>query len=56
MMRRLALLLIFVPFVPLVVIACKKPDQATPEATGGRRGRGGGGEGGVAFAVDLLQV
>jgi membrane fusion protein, multidrug efflux system len=55
-MRRLVFLLVFVPFVPLLGIACKKPDQATPEATGGKRGRGGGGEGGIAFAVDLLQV
>lgn len=45
-------------FAPLAFVACKKPDQATPEGAGGggRRGRGGGGEGGVAFAVDLLQV
>ena len=42
--------------MPLAVIACKKPDQATPEGGGKRGGRGGGGEGGVAFAVDLLQV
>ena len=55
MMRRLAFVLIFVPFVPLLAIACKKPDQAAAEATGGKRGRGGG-EGGIAFAVDLLQV
>jgi membrane fusion protein, multidrug efflux system len=53
--RLVCFLLVFVPFVPLVGIACKKP-EATPEATGGRRGRGGGGEGGAAFAVDLLQV
>lgn len=56
--RRAPLLLVFVfvPFLPLVGIACKKPEQAIPEG-GGRRGRaGGGGEGGVAFAVDLLQV
>ncbi|HSO37908.1 MAG TPA: efflux RND transporter periplasmic adaptor subunit [Labilithrix sp.] len=52
--RRLGLLLIFVPFVPLLGIACKKPDQAAPEANG-KRGRGAG-EGGIAFAVDLLQV
>jgi RND family efflux transporter MFP subunit len=53
--KRLAFILIFAPFVPLVGIACKKP-EATAEATGGKRGRGAGGEGGVAFAVDLLQV
>ena len=29
--RHLALVLVLVPFVPLAVIACKKPDQATPE-------------------------
>jgi multidrug efflux system membrane fusion protein len=40
-------------FAPLVAVACKTPDKATPE---GRRGGRSGGEGGVAFAVDLLQV
>jgi membrane fusion protein, multidrug efflux system len=54
--RHLALLFVLVPFVPLAVIACKKPDQATPEGGGKRGGRGMGGEGGVMFAVDLLQV
>ena len=54
--RHLALVLVLVPFVPLAVIACKKPDQATPEGGGKRGGRGMGGEGGVMFAVDLLQV
>jgi membrane fusion protein, multidrug efflux system len=49
------LVLVSAAFAPLAVIACKKPEQATPEG-GGRRGRGGGGEGGIAFAVDLLQV
>jgi RND family efflux transporter MFP subunit len=53
--RPFFLLLVLVPFVPLVGVACKKPDQATPD-TGKRGGRGGGGEGGIAFAVDLLQV
>jgi RND family efflux transporter MFP subunit len=53
--RHLALVLVLVPFVPLAVIACKKPDQATPEAAGKRGGRAGG-EGGLSFAVDLLQV
>lgn len=56
--RRAPLLLVFVlvPFLPLAGIACKKAEQATPEATGRRGARGGGGEGGVAFAVDLLPV
>ncbi|MDB4933825.1 MAG: putative efflux rane fusion protein [Labilithrix sp.] len=54
--RHLFLLLVLLPFVPLAGIACKKPDQAVPEAGGKRGGRGGGGEGGIAFAVDLLQV
>lgn len=55
--RHLFLVLVLLPFVPLAVVACKKPDQATPEGGGKRGGRGGmGGEGGVAFAVDLLQV
>jgi RND family efflux transporter MFP subunit len=54
-LRRLALLFVLVPFVPLVVVACKKPDQATPEG-GGKRGGRMGGEGGISFAVDLLQV
>jgi multidrug efflux pump subunit AcrA (membrane-fusion protein) len=54
--RHLALLFVLVPFVPLAVIACKKPDQATPEGGGKKGGRGMGGEGGVMFAVDLLQV
>ncbi len=44
----LLLLLLTLPFAPLVWIACKKPGA-------GRRGRGGG-EGGAAFAVDLLPV
>lgn len=49
------LLLVLVPFAPLVAVACKKPDQATPDT--GKRGPGGrGGEGGIAFAVDLLPV
>jgi RND family efflux transporter MFP subunit len=53
--RHLVLLIVLVPFVPLAGVACKKPDQATPEG-GGKRGGRGGGEGGIAFAVDLLQV
>lgn len=51
-----ALLSMVVPFIPLVIIACKKPEQAAPD-TGRRGGRGGfGGEGGAAFAVDLFQI
>jgi RND family efflux transporter MFP subunit len=49
----LVLLFVFVPFLPLVGIACKKPEQATPDTN--KRG-GHGGEGGLAFTVDLLQV
>jgi multidrug efflux system membrane fusion protein len=53
--RHLLLLLVLVPFAPLFAIACKKPDQATPDTS--KRGAGGrGGEGGLAFAVDLLPV
>ena len=53
--RHLVLLLVLVPFAPLGAIACKKPDQATPDT--GKRGAGGdGGRGGLAFAVDLVTV
>lgn len=52
--RPFFLLLVLVPFVPLAGVACKKPDQATPDTA--KRGGRGGGEGGIAFAVDLLQV
>jgi RND family efflux transporter MFP subunit len=51
------LLLLGLPFLPLAGIACKKPEQAAPEGGGKRAGAGrAGGEGGVAFAVDLLPV
>jgi multidrug efflux system membrane fusion protein len=53
--RHLLLLFVLVPFAPLGGIACTKPDQATPDT--GKRGAGArGGEGGIAFAVDLLPV
>lgn len=49
------LLFALLPFVPLGVIACKKPSQATPDTSkGGKGGKGGGA--GIAFAVDLLPV
>jgi len=54
--RHLVLLFVLVPFAPLVSVACKKPDQATPDTSKGGKGGKGGGEGGIAFAVDLLPV
>jgi membrane fusion protein, multidrug efflux system len=52
----LALLAVTAPIVPLV--ACKR-DTPSPDATqggGGRGGRGMRGDGGLVFAVDLLEV
>ncbi|MDB4944627.1 MAG: putative efflux rane fusion protein [Labilithrix sp.] len=54
-MRRLALLFVVVPFLPLLAVACKK-DEATAESAGAKKGRMPGGEGGIAFAADLWQV
>jgi len=55
--RHFVLLLVLVPFAPLVSVACNKPDQATADTgKGGRGGKGAGGEGGLAFAVDVLPV
>ncbi len=54
--RHLVLLFVLVPFAPLAGVACKKPDQATPDTSKGGKGARGGGEGGIAFAVDVLPV
>ena len=51
--------LLFVPFVPLGFLACKGGEKAGADQApqGGKRGgRGVGGEGGVAYTVDILQV
>jgi RND family efflux transporter MFP subunit len=58
-MRRLVVLLtaLALPAIPLAISACKR-DAPSPDAqAGGGRGRGmRGGDGGLAYAVDLLTV
>lgn len=57
-MKRLVPLLICftLPVAPIALVACKR-DTPTPDgASGGRGGRGMRGDGGLVFAVDLLEV
>ncbi|MDF2694916.1 MAG: putative efflux rane fusion protein [Labilithrix sp.] len=58
-MKRLVLVLaaFAVPLAPLALSACKRETPAPDTAGGGRGGRGmRGGDGGLMFAVDLLEV